>query len=320
MARFLRRGALFLLVLAVLSLGLSTFYERVVMADSFLLRRDRQYRAYKGKLDFLFLGDSHVHRGIDPTVIGRSFNFGCASENYMQSYYKLSRILLEPGPARDCRVVVMPFDLHSFSSYRSARFRHAFYWKRYVDFLDLGRRKGNIPRYLGKLGQGTLVSYWGQGDDFQGYFRSLFSGREGLDELRLGFIVSHDDYALVKNHERRGRERASHQLRGHVNFDRDFVQYFGLCLRLVRNRGKRMVLVRYPVTAEYLDHAEKLVTAEPPPEIQRAIEKTGAVILDYRRAFLGRKDLFSDPNHLNETGARELSAALKIDLEALLEK
>jgi len=320
MRTFLARSLLFLAFFGGVSFLLSQLYARIVMADSFLVRRDRQYRELERQLDFLFVGDSHVRRGVDPAVIPRSFNFGSASESAIQSYYKLRTILAGPGPARGCRVVAMPLDLHTFSSYRTNVIRHEFYWKRYVDFLELGRRKGEVVRHAAKLVRSHVASYWQEGEHVLAWADRKFGGGEGPGELRLGFVPTKSRFSEYEDREGLARARAAMHLEGHRAFDADLVHYFRRAVELCRSHGKTVVLVRYPVTREYLAAAALRRPDDLPDEVRAVIEENGCVVLDHREDFAGRNYLFSDADHLNAEGARLFGERLRTKLEAVLRR
>ncbi len=65
----------------------------------------------KSKIKYLFLGDSHVQNGINPSVIPNSMNFASSGESYFNIYQKLQYIAAHS----EIETVVIPVGIHNFS-------------------------------------------------------------------------------------------------------------------------------------------------------------------------------------------------------------
>jgi hypothetical protein len=319
-APFLRRLALFLLILALLSFGLSEVYGGWVMRKSLLARTERQFREYEGPLRYLFLGDSHIQCAVDPAELPPSFNFSSSAESYDMTEQKLRSILAD-GDLRDrIGTVVLPLGLHSFSSFRGTRIRSLFYWKRYLDFPALGRRKGDLPGYLVKQTRAHLFSYWQRGDDFVTAVELALTGGEGRHELHLGQRRNPGELSRSRDITAAADERAATHFRRAEWCDPTFVLSFRLCLDHCRREGKPVVLLGCPVTREYrdavLDYRPPGLPLEVAEEI--AMREGEVFLLDDTRLLFGENGLFADPDHLNARGARVFSRRLAAQLEALL--
>jgi|GEM_PF-6459018 len=261
----------------------------------------------------VFLGDSHVVDSLDPGRIGGAFNFASDGESYIHNFYKL-RWLVERVPS--LRAVVLPVDVHSFSSYRANRMPVTPEWARYVDYLEIGRLRGQWPHFARELLALRLFGFRGEYRRFwqQGLLRRSRPPAADIDrgfKPRAGFFIK-------KGRSERGRRRARRQLQGVELFSTDMVLYFNRILGLARERGLQVVLVRFPVTPEYLREAGTLVAVDDFYARVRRLAGPGVPFIDRHQALQrppGR--FFRDAQHLNLDGAERFSDLIRSDLERL---
>ena len=151
------KALLFLAGFLLGSYGLSKVYTRIIMAHSICNRVDREFYRYDGRLEYLVMGDSHSQYGINPRVIGHAFNFSTAGENYVQTFFKLRFILDHTD--KKIETILLPLDVHSFSSFRAGRLGLTYYyWVKYIDYIELGRRHGTLVSNLcDRIVWGVLV-------------------------------------------------------------------------------------------------------------------------------------------------------------------
>ena len=113
--------ALFLLLFIALNHAVGRWFLEKRLAASRTGFIDREFHTVEKEIEILAMGDSHVATGFDPRVFQHAFNFSLYGENYIYNYYKLKYILQSNPPIK---VVILPVDLHSFSSWRADRFLH----------------------------------------------------------------------------------------------------------------------------------------------------------------------------------------------------
>ena len=93
----------------------------------------------KDGIEVLFLGDSHFKLSIGASSAYNNpqkkvFDLLVNGANYIQSYYLLKRhIDILPN----LRAIVLPLDLHSFSSFRSHRIEFRYFFDAYMDYAEL---------------------------------------------------------------------------------------------------------------------------------------------------------------------------------------
>lgn len=292
-------------------------YTRIAMPRSRISRLDSQFLGLKGDLDYLFLGDSHCQDDINPNLLNNAFNFASAGENYLQTFYKVRCILR----TREDRIgtVVLPLDLHSFSSFRLGRIENPPYWSRYIDFLDLGRDEGQQFKYFREFLEAELFPYLGRGKDC---LRLLNTIAKTPLPMKRGYIAFDGRRALRrKSSDGAAKRRASLHLEVEDLFAPLFIESFHMCVELCQKRGVRVVLVKYPVSSRYLEEAKRILLANghSVEEVEKklvgiASEKHCVEIFDFRDLFLNRDGLFVDPDHLTARGAVRFSETLRARL------
>ncbi len=253
------------------------------------------------KVQILFLGDSHFVEGIDSEVFDRKvFNLSFNGASFVQSYYLLKRYV---DSLEALEVVVLPTDLHSFSSMRTRRITEPYFWNRFIDYDELRTANG-----------------------WEGLYRNWFKELTLLDPTfgRKQFVKNLIALATGKAFERSSFSRESEQelainirrhFEGREAFDSSLLFYFGRLLELCRARGIHVVTLQTPLSRSHLAQASHYVTSK---EVQSQTLKKGIVDkhLDYQNLFLNRDELFrADGDHLNEAGARIFSEVLKSDLD-----
>ncbi len=317
MKTFLIRLCVFIMVyLFVVNPLLGLYFDKIVMKDS-LLRRSHEQFMNLDTLDVLILGDSHSMVAVDPLLIPMAFNFSTNSESYLQTYYKAVWVL--DRNELGVEVVIVPLDLHSFSSFRTERINDPLYWRRYIDFFDLSRRLGPLTS-LNVLVDSWFFPYSGYlmltGANFE-----FLTGNRIKQEVVLGFRPVHQHFGSLASDERNSitQSRVQRHLEGFDPLDERLLRCFGDLIDLCSKTGVEVVAVSYPITDEYLSVAESTVTRQ---DIVLAIagdleEYENIHFLDYSRLFSSTPEYFNDSDHLNEEGARLLTLRLAEDLDEL---
>jgi len=304
------RAVLFVLIFGLLNWSLGRVFVHKEMARIPAGLTERQFSQCRDRITTLAVGDSHMATGFDPRLFEGSFNFALYGETYAYNYYKLKRVL-ENNPR--IRTVLLPLDLHSFSSWRADRELRDFYWIRYVDYLELGWIRREPLEYLGKYIHGRFFPY-------QGEFAALLggSGRDSATprvprpETIQGFVLRTGTYDVKR--ERQAVRRIKLHLSGQKAFDDVSARYFRKILEMCSAGGINLVLIKFPVSEPYYRWAMKLM---PRPEIYARVDEMikpfrNVRVLDFQKSFFDRdRELFDDPDHLNEAGARLLTLEIK---------
>lgn len=275
----------------------------------------RQFEAMQEQVSVVFIGDSHVLSGVNPVLIEGSYNFGFDGENTIEEYYKY-KYYLERGWKPE--VAVIQIDLHTLSSFKSERFRDPAFWKQYVDYLEVGLFKGRLQSFL-KLRLMGEFAYMGELE----YVLDLLLDPKQPKKFVSGFEGGRKGNFSVHNDSKKqelAATRASNHFEGHQPLDPDLLAYFLRMVDLLETHGVKVVLVRYPVTEWYGEESKQYVSVK---DFYRTIEDgltkndSMFIMLDYHDLFWGQDELFLDSDHLNATGAEQISIRIKEDLDRL---
>lgn len=307
----------FLLIFFSINYALSRVFLERKLGDSRTGFIDKEFHQAASKVEVLAMGDSHASTGFDPRVFKNAFNFSLYGEKYIYNYYKL-KYILQRNP--QIKVIILPIDLHSFSTWQFDRFLHDFYWVKYVNYLELGWYKKDLPHFTGKYIGGKFFPYAGE-------YEIVF-GLEAADartrkvpqpEIFQGFILKNDTFD--KRREKRARSRVHLHFFKQRYYDDLLALYFKKILDLCAAHNRTLVLIKYPVSKVYFHYAAKKV---PAAELYRKVHELikpyrNIMVLDYQRLFFANDaPYFDDPDHLNRHGAEILSRCLCKDLADIL--
>src|SRR3989344_6466753 len=116
--KFLKKGVVFVVALTVIILLLNLLYINLVQHNLISYRKELLYtedlNTFKNKeIEFAFFGSSHLSFAINPSYINNSYNFGINHGNYIETYYKLRKIVEQDNLKVD--TIFLELDLHTFS-------------------------------------------------------------------------------------------------------------------------------------------------------------------------------------------------------------
>jgi hypothetical protein len=309
--RFLK-GLLFVLIFLLINAAIGSLFMNRQVSQSRTGTIDRQFHQHEKNIRMLALGDSHVATGFDPRVFKNknAFNFSLYGENYIYNYYKLKYILERN---LQVKIIILPIDLHSFSSWRADRFLHDFYWVKYVNYWEVGRYKGELVKFVSKYINGRFFPYKGEFEAMFGLPPQKSRERKAqLPDIFQGFVIKTETF----HHKRvkKARQRVRLHFGKHRYFDEELAHYFRKILALCAEKDIRLILVKFPVSKIYF----RLVSRKVPvktfyEKVQSMIAPYGNIrVFDYQDYFFEDDvTVFDDPDHLNHVGARLFSEDLR---------
>ncbi len=264
----------------------------------------------------LFAGDSHVGCGIDPNEIEGAFNFAANGESYVQVESKVTNYFERAGhPA----ALVLPIDAHSFSSYFVRRIQYPRYWSmrmrpsQFIEATDTWTEAGAWfrGRYLHWLGRGDLL------------FRDLqrVAAHGPRRRPQGGFTPRTTTMSALSEPDRRARvDRPwNKHFRGQDVEDPLPVAAFRRLLRRCEQEGVPVVLIRFPVTAEYAQRIPDEALRAAKRHAQWAIDQHLAIaVLDHHDWRSSDLTAFHDGDHLVDSAAREFSRVVGSEIRTLL--
>jgi hypothetical protein len=301
------------------------WYVATVMRDNIAVRTEAQFHDDRQGLKTLILGDSHSKWDVDARLLEAAFNEALPGQSYMQAYYLL-RGHLERGWI-DPKFLIIGVDLHSFTERPGSRWGFLHFYARHVDYLEEGWRRGELLYFAMRQLQGRYAPYVAQRANIVHY---LESGRPIESEhlvpvpIERGSLIRSKGLDTVPKQQWQtaAKVAAEIHLGGREPFDSRPVEDFGRLLDLCSESGIRVLLVKFPLTAEYLVEAGRYVDVdEHDQRVQELIEgRPGVTLLDARSRFSDRIGLFTDSDHLNSRGAKLLASEINRSLAELAQE
>lgn len=303
--KFIKKFILFLLIIVLFIFIINNIYIKLVINDKIILRQDNLFEEYKYDINLIFMGDSHGNCAVNPSYIENSYNFSAIGESYEQTYFKLRKIINEM-PELD--TVVVPIDLHSFFDYRKNPYVDAWYWKKYLSYEELSiLTEKNILNLLININ----FPFIGNGIDMK---RAIISKNNRLSELKFGYSAS--DYVITKDAIiKEAEDRVDSQFVTN-KIDLELFNFFIEVVKLVIEKDKKIILIKYPVTKSYIEAVKQkgINVYDYYAIIEKEISKyENLYILDYQNIF-SDLNYFTDSDHLNSAGAESFSKILNNDL------
>jgi hypothetical protein len=307
---FFKKAAVLGFSFALLLFVLNILYFIWVVPETVLGRSDKQFEDRDRDSDIIFFGDSHVLSGINPKYIDKSFNFASTGENYFQTYYKLKGIL--ESDIEKPKAIALSIDLHSFSSTRVKDFGNLWYWRKYIPFREMvqfseeNKAKQWVEAYVPIIGNGAG-------------FLELFL-QSNNSSVTLGYKALNEDFEQEENRKKAGEKRAKFHFKDAEDFDKLLVEKFSEIINLAQENNVEVFLIKFPVSKEYLEGADKYIEVkkyyENVDEILGKTKNKGKDIrlLDYQDEFFDNPNYFSDSDHLNHRGAKKLSEIIADEL------
>jgi hypothetical protein len=277
---------------------------------------DKQYAEYDGTLTYLTLGNSH--NCINTHILENSFNYGSPSESLIQSYYKLKYIIENTG--RKPEILILQADISSFGPKSASRFEYNFYWKKYIDYIELARIKNDwdIP---GKWMEGKFFSYAGNYKDIQ--LSILYRIKMNDLEMYRGFRPHRDfrNFADEADRQKAAWSKANLILSKEGYFDPAIKVYFEKIMQLCQVHDIKVLLLRIPMSKEFYEEEIKIVPADKLYQEVETIAKRYPVFsgtLDYHDLYFDHPEYFFDPDHLNVKGSDLFTEKLSQDLAEMI--
>jgi len=278
------------------------------------------FETQKSKVEVLLLGDSHFRRGIDSGKFKlNAFNLSIPNASYISSYYLLKRSI---DDMPNLKVVVIPLDLHSFSSYRLEDSAQSIFWDQFVDYHELsgvsGHRIWKNPFKLtlihDEFGKASFIN--NIKDAVRGIFQpNHISVNSMLEQVHLG-----ENPEEQTGQDEKARQKVNQQLEGFRALDPVMLAYFEKIILLCKEKNIRVITVQMPLSDYYIHHAEKFMTKNDiseilkNPEVKPYLSKN----LDHMKLYTGRDNYFSwawrDGDHLNSQAKERFSELLSSEI------
>jgi hypothetical protein len=313
--RFAIKLLLFAALLAAVNYALDQAFKAFSVHHLLHRTMDKQFAEYEGTMTYLAMGNSH--NCVNTHILENSFNYGSPSESIIQSYYKLKYILEKSGKKPE--YLLLQGDISSFGPKIASRYEYNFYWKKYIDYVELARIKKDRD-ILVKYMEGKFFSYAGNYKDIQLSIVYRIKMR-GIEMFR-GFRPHRDyrNFADEPDRQKAAWKKATLFLSGDEYFDPTIRVYFEKILQLCQEHEVKVFLLRIPMSKEFYEEELKIVPADKLYEEVEAIAYRYPVFirtLDYHGLYFDHPEYFFDPDHLNVKGSDLFTTRLAEDLQGM---
>ena len=306
-----------LFVFVILFLGLNTCLNQVYNHWMYYFRlsrnQDKQFEVYSDTLKYLMLGNSHNR--INPAILGNGFCYMTPKEVYLQTYYKLKHILEKTNKKPEN--ILLSIDPVNFSPRAENDLTFDGYWRKYLNYSELAREYHD-PRYFLNWMIGNFFSYVG---NYKFVYMSVLFRKVDLHKIINGYIPARNykNFAKEPNREALGFEIATIYLTSYgKKSELGETKYYCKILALCQQYKIHLILLRMPMTDEYLKYARKMVDLD---KLDRDIldvtrnHCNDFKVFDYRNEFHGKPECFFNADHINPIGATIISNKIKEELE-----
>src|ERR1700733_7272013 len=270
----------------------------ITYESSTYFQRDRDYRVVvsnffsRPRVKAIFVGDSHVAQLDNEYLDVGAYNVGFGGDSLREVYAKLRYLLSQPN---ELDTLFLEADAHMFGTGRLQSSNGAFA-DQYL--LRTGSPYG--------FGHGWLAAAFNLvplfNDDFVQYLKVRFS--QTVKHTRAD--TSDEDEAHWQHLPQAEREREAREVgamdHAGIGLHPEPFEWYARIVSLAHAHGLRVIAVRYPATAEYLESVAPAQTNA----VDRAVAAAGVTeIFDFRFAFTDAS-YFKDPDHLSKKGIDEL--------------
>ena len=311
--QFFKKFYIFIILVIGVNAAMNAVYNHWMYYFRLDRNQDKQFAIYSDTLKYLMLGNSHDR--VNPAILGKAFSYMTPKESYTQTYYKLKYILEKTNKRPEN--IFLSIDPVNFSPRAEKDVSFDGYWRKYLNYFMLAR-ENHDPGYLIKWVTGNFFSYVG---NYKYAYMSLLFLKVDLQKIKNGYVPARNykNFAKEPDRDALGFEIATAYLSSYAKKSvLGECKYYRKILTICKEYKIRLLLLRMPMTDEYLKYARKMVDID---KLDREIlEVTRAncndfKMFDYRNEFHGKPEYFFNADHINPVGANIISMKIKEELE-----
>jgi len=303
--KFIWETSIFLAILIFCIFIINLFYIKKIEVEKLNFKKEEDFQKYVKNLEnreinYLFLGDSHTRDAVNPRYIDNSYNLGCASENYIKTYFKLKKAIKQDEIK--IKNVILEIDLHTL--YYTANAED-------VKFNFSYKNENNMA--LPSIIFNKLFLFIGHGNElFYLYNHDIKT------EIYLGYTLRKINFAN-NNMQRIAKQKCYKHFNGKY-IQKNNMFYLLKTIQLAINNNIEINFIEYPISKAYDQETKNLRInrVEYYKNIFNEIDKAFPCLkykqFDYYDIFFNYDEYFSNSDHLNYKGAEVLSKQINIDL------
>ncbi len=307
--RFFVKFLVFLILVIGINTVLNAVYDQWMYYNRLNRNQDQQFLSFSDTLKYLMMGNSH--NIVNPALLKNSYSYVTPRELYTHTYYKLKYILENTDKKPD--YLLLSIDPLNFSPKAETDLTFDGYWRKYLDYCELISVSHDLS-YLLNWASGHYFSYVG---NFKFIYNSIPYLSLDFSKIKNGYFPrrNYRNFALEPKRDALGLERATAYLSSYNHQSvLGSVRYYTRILDLCSQYHIRPVLLRMPLSDEYLKHARQMVDMEKLDLDILGITSQHAddyILLDYRHTFSGQPEYFFNADHVNPIGANIISNKIR---------
>lgn len=304
---FIKKIIIFGVLLLIILFFVNWLYVKFVLPEKNSYKTVQQYNFYKDDTKILVFGSSMPRAAVKTDIIPNSFNFADDAGSYEATYFKLRKAA--ETDQLNIKLIILPIDLHEFSISETYE---TWKWSGYLG-VSLRELSGITHKNHIRLWIEKNFPVIGNGLELQ----RLFFKSESTEIIR-GWVKRETKFSNFENRTATVEDMFQRHFREGYNSNIERITYyFKKTLDLAYEKNITTVLIKYPLTREYLDYASSNINVQ---EYYNKIEDllleyNNVCVLDYQNIFADLPELFRDANHLNIHGAEIFTGMLMEDLE-----
>lgn len=308
------RTLTFIVIMLLINEGIKLYFENVSSANHKLVTQDAAFHAAPDTLDLLIMGHSRSYAAIDIDILNAegiaTANFSSGGESNIHSYYKLKYVLKESG--KNVKTVIMPSGFTSFSLPDPDMNSNSFYWKRYVDYIALGKESNDFKRHLSVWIKAHMVPWY----EYP-YLRSSVA----LGDFNL--TVNNKGFAAVNDSAR--TEMARGAIEGYMAVRQSYHEvsllYLQRTIDLCKQYQVQLIYTDFPTSSYYQTVAREIIEENRITGDQSVyfgmvkadsiINTSNVVYWEDALLYSDNNAYFADSQHMNEVGRAAYTQLVK---------
>ncbi len=291
----IRNIFLFLAPILLVWAGLYFHFETKIKQDTYtIFKTDKSFEAAPKNFDYLIGGHSRLNRAIDTGVLPHSVKATTHGESFIETYYKLKYILNHTD--KKFKTLILPFEAGTF---KPNDFRRSIYWIKYVNFFEVGFRKGELGKYISAYFQARFLPFLVY---YKKQFRTLLKHKKN----EIAIDKEHGNFSDLDKATQQQVIQEDVDLLNKVGIiDPTAKHYVHNIISLTQAHDIQLIYIKAPLTENYVRALSGLdqnctITHEELEGFVRQFEHVS--VIDMESVFFYRDTLFSDHHHLNLEG------------------
>ncbi len=277
--------------------GLYFHFETKIKQDVYtIFQSDKSFETAPKNFDYLIGGHSRLNRAIDTELLPHSVKATTHGESFIETYYKLKYILSHTD--KKFKTLILPFESGTF---KPNDFRRSIYWIKYVNFFEVGFRKGELGKYISVYLQAKFFP-------FLPYYKKKIMGLFYHKKTGLEIDKTNGRFSdLSKEKQQQFIQEDVDYLNKVGIIDPTTKHYVHKIISLTQEHDIQLIYIKTPLTQNYtkalsgLDKSGILTHKKLEKFVQQFDHVT---VINMESVFFDRDSLFSDHHHLNVEGRR----------------